>query len=64
MLWKLLIIVLVLEIFGMFFPLPIVDIIHFFLFFTLTAVFMCFSQWLLSALEDIDQLLKLSIYKN
>ena len=64
MLWKVLIILLVLEAFAMIISFQMGGAIYVFIFLTLGAVFIRLSQWFLSALKDIDQLLKLSIYKN
>ena len=61
MLWKILSIILVLEALGMITSFTLGGAIHIFLFLILVAIFIRLSQWLLSALTDLDHLLKLSL---
>ncbi len=61
MLWKILIILLGLEAFGIIPSLPLSGAIQFFIFLNLAAILIRFSKWLLAALKEVDQMLKLSI---
>lgn len=62
MLWKILSILLSLEVFGLITPFPIETAIHFLTFLIIAAILIRICKWLFAANSELEQLLKLSIY--